>query len=168
MKKTLSILLAASSFCLAETEALQTFDLTSYNISFEKSSTLTSGNAAMKWQDGAEYINWYITLTLTDVTTSDYYATVTAGNYNNGSSTGLSVSTKKTTQDNIDTLTLTFGKGGSAVYDETLFLNWAPLKTQKGKRPACKCLRQDFLKPEMRLKWRMFWFYKTHLGTVHP
>ena len=44
----------------------------------------------------------------------------------------------------------------------------APLKTQNGERVACKCLRQDFLKPKMRLKWRMFWFYKTHLGTVHP
>jgi hypothetical protein len=53
-------------------------------------------------------------------------------------------------------------------YIINIYIIRAPLKTQKGKRAACKCLRQDFLKPKMRLKWRIFWFFKTHLGTVHP
>ncbi len=88
MKKTIIALLA-----LAGVAAADTYELDKKAVTFGSAATLTSGNQAMSWADGAVYETWYMEFNLSDVTATEYKATITAGPGGSNSS-GLSVSAK--------------------------------------------------------------------------
>lgn len=97
MKKTLFILLATCNFCIATAEAVESYELPGYNISFGENETLTEKKQAMTWADDVKYDNWFITFSLdVNITenTSDYFATITTGE-GTGGSNGLSASAKE-------------------------------------------------------------------------
>ena len=88
MKKTIIALLA-----LAGVAAADTYELDMKAVTFGSADTLTKGNEAMNWADGAVYETWYMEFKLTEVTRDGYIATITAGPGGSNSS-GLSVSAK--------------------------------------------------------------------------
>ncbi len=112
MKKTLFLLLATAALSTAETEDVQRYELTSYNISFGNGSTLTTYNEAMNWKAGERYDNWFITFELPYVNKEDYYYATIAAGASKSDSTGLSASAK--------TGYITLGSGKNAVYADTI------------------------------------------------
>jgi len=88
MKKTIIALLA-----LAGVAAADTYELDMKDVTFGSADTLTKSNEAMNWADGAVYETWYMEFKLSDVTATEYKATITAGPGGSNSS-GLSVSAK--------------------------------------------------------------------------
>ncbi|MBQ3143973.1 MAG: PEP-CTERM sorting domain-containing protein [Akkermansia sp.] len=88
MKRTIIALLA-----LAGVAAADTYELDMKDVTFGAAATLTSGNQAMNWADGAVYETWYMEFKLSDVTATEYKATITTGNATQPSN-GLSVSAK--------------------------------------------------------------------------
>ena len=88
MKKTIIALLA-----LAGVAAAETYELDMQDVTFGSAATLTKGNQAMNWADGAVYETWYMEFKLSEVTADGYIATITTGN-STAPSNGLSVSAK--------------------------------------------------------------------------
>ncbi len=88
MKKTIIALLA-----LVGVAAADTYELDMKAVTFDSAATLTSGNQAMSWADGAVYETWYMEFKLSEVTATKYIATITAGD-DSKPSNGLSVSAK--------------------------------------------------------------------------
>ena len=88
MKKTIIALLA-----LAGVAAADTYELDMKAVTFGSADTLTKSNQAMSWADGAVYETWYMEFKLSEVTATEYIATITAGNATQPSN-GLSVSAK--------------------------------------------------------------------------